>query len=153
MKDQSKPPTLLIIEDSDEYFEILSWTIERASDRAISIERCIDGDDALDYLHHEGQYRDRANCPNPDLVLLDLNLPGTDGQSVLKSVKTTERLKTIPTVILTTSANPQDIQNCYQAGANSYMLKPMRIDELRDLLRACLDYWFDRSVLPTSIDS
>ncbi len=153
MKDQSKPPTLLIIEDSDEYFEILSWTIERASDRAISIERCIDGDDALDYLHHEGQYRDRANCPNPDLVLLDLNLPGTDGQSVLKIVKTTDRLKTIPMVILTTSANPQDIQSCYQAGANSYMLKPMRIDELRDLLRACLDYWFDRSVLPTSIDS
>lgn len=153
MKDQSELPTLLIVEDSEEYFEVLSWTIERASDRAISIERCIDGDDALDYFHREGRHRDRANCPNPDLVLLDLNLPGTDGREVLTIVKTTDRLKTIPVVILTTSANPHDIQSCYQAGANSYMLKPMQIDELRDLLRACLDYWFNRSVLPTSIDT
>jgi CheY-like chemotaxis protein len=152
VKDQSQPPTLLIIEDSDEYFEVLSRTIEHASSKAISISRCIDGDDALDYLHHEGVYRDRLNCPNPDLVLLDLNLPGTDGREVLTIIKQTDSLKTIPVAILTTSANPQDVHSCYQAGANTYILKPMGINDLRDLLRVFLDYWFTRAVLPTEID-
>ncbi len=150
MKDQSQPPTLLIVEDSDEYFEVLSRTIERTSSKTISISRCIDGDDALDYLHHEGIYRDRLNCPNPDLVLLDLNLPGTDGREVLTVIKQTDNLKTIPVAILTTSANPQDIQSCYQAGANTYILKPMGIHELRDLLRVFFDYWLTTAVLPST---
>jgi hypothetical protein len=65
MKDQSRLPTLLIVEDSDEYFEVLCRTIADVLDQVISIERCLDGDDALDFLHCEGSYVDRLNCPNP----------------------------------------------------------------------------------------
>jgi CheY-like chemotaxis protein len=150
--DQSRLPTLLIVEDSDEYFEVLCRTIAGVFDRVISIERCLDGDDVLDYLHCEGSYVDRKNCPNPDLILLDLNLPGTDGREVLSIIKTTTALKSIPVVILSTSANPKDIKTCYQSGANSYMLKPMRIDDLRNLIRSFLAYWFEIAILPTSSD-
>lgn len=151
MKNQYQPPTLLIVEDSDEYFEVLSRIIERVSDRGILIERCIDGDDALDFLHREGIYSQITNRPNPDLVLLDLNLPGTDGREVLGIIKNTDCLKTIPVAILTTSANPKDIEGCYQSGANTYLLKPMRIEDLCDLLRIFLDYWFKTAILPNSI--
>lgn len=150
MKDQFQPPTLLIAEDSDEYFEVLSRIIADASDLDLSIERCIDGDDAIDYLTGEGIYRDALDCPHPDLVILDLNLPVTDGREVLAVIKTTPQLKTIPVVILTTSSNPKDIETCYQSGVNSYLLKPMKIDQLRSLVRMTIDYWFKVAVLPTS---
>jgi CheY-like chemotaxis protein len=112
----------------------------------------VDGDDALDFLHCEGSYVDRQNCPNPDLILLDLNLPGTDGREVLSIIKTTPALKSIPVAILSTSANPKDIATCYQSGANSYLLKPMRIDDLRNLLRIFLAYWFESVILPNASD-
>jgi CheY-like chemotaxis protein len=152
VKDQSRLPTLLIVEDSDEYFEVLCRTIADVLDQVISIERCLDGDDVLDFLHHEGSYLDRQNCPNPDLILLDLNLPGTDGREVLSIIKTTAALKSIPVAILSTSANPKDIAACYQSGANSYLLKPMRIDDLRKLLRIFLAYWFESVILPNASD-
>ncbi|AFY94875.1 response regulator [Chamaesiphon minutus] len=150
MKDQSHSPTLLIVEDSDEYFEVLSRIIMDISDRPLSIHRCIDGDDALDYLNHEGIYHTTGEHSNPDLVLLDLNLPGTDGREVLVTIDASKHLKTIPIVVLTTSSNPKDIQTCYESGVNSYLLKPMKIDELRYLIRVLLDYWFKVAILPTT---
>jgi CheY-like chemotaxis protein len=150
MKDLFEAPTLLIVEDSDEYFEVLSRIITDASDLELSIDRCIDGDDAIDYFHHDGIYANEIDRPHPDLVILDLNLPGTDGREVLMVIKTTPQLKTIPVVILTTSSNPKDIETCYQSGVNSYLLKPMKIDQLRLLVRILLDYWFKVTVLPTA---
>jgi CheY-like chemotaxis protein len=150
VKDQFQPPTLLIVEDSDEYFEVLSRIITDASDLDLSIDRCIDGDDAIDYLNRDGIYANEIDRPNPDLAILDLNLPGTDGREVLMVIKTTPQLKTIPVVILTTSSNPKDIETCYQSGVNSYLLKPMKIDQLRLLVRILLDYWFKVTVLPTA---
>jgi CheY-like chemotaxis protein len=153
IRDQYQPLTLLVVEDSDEDFEALSRIVDRISTFDLLIYRCIDGDDALDFLNLDGKYRDLQNRPNPDLIFLDLNLPGTDGREVLATIKSAQNLKTIPVVVLSTSSDPKDIAACYQAGANSYMLKPMKFDKLRDTVQVLLDYWFKATILPTAGDS
>jgi CheY-like chemotaxis protein len=150
--DSPPSPVLLIVEDSDEYFEVLTRIIDRVSTISLSIHRCIDGDDALDFLRREGLYSDTDARPNPDLMILDLNLPGTDGREVLATVKQTKDLQTIPVVILTTSSNPKDIAACYETGVNTYIVKPMNINELTDSVRTLVDYWFKVAALPTAND-
>ena len=139
----------MIVEDSDEDFETLSRIIDRVSSFPIVIQRCIDGDDALDFLNKEGDYSEMSDGLNPELILLDLNLPGTDGREVLAVIKSSPKLKTIPVVVISTSANPQDIETSYQFGVNSYMLKPMNITELSHSVQILLEYWFQVIVLPT----
>ena len=142
-------PRLMIIEDSDEDFETLSRIIDRVSSFPIDIQRCIDGDDALDFLNKEGKYSEMKTGLNPELILLDLNLPGTDGREVLTVIKHSQHLKTIPVVVISTSANPQDIKTSYQFGVNSYMLKPMNITEFSHSIQILLEYWFTVTTLPT----
>ncbi len=165
-RNQQQRLSLLIVEDSDEDFEALSRIIDFPRERILirsgievsrqynslplAIHRCIDGDDALDCLDRAGKYSDVSDMPYPDLIILDLNLPGTDGREVLTTIKQSEALKTIPVVILSTSSNPKDIAACYQAGANSYMLKPMNINELKESMQMLLDYWFKAIILPVS---
>lgn len=143
-----QPSRLLIIEDSDEDFEALGRIINLVSTFALKIDRCIDGDDALDFLNRVGEYQDAIDLFYPDLILLDLNLPGTDGREILVTIKQSETLKKIPIVVFSTSSNPKDIAACYQSGANSYLLKPMNINELKESVRMMLDYWFKATVLP-----
>jgi len=149
MGDRSGQP-LLVIEDSDEDFEALVRMVKR-SPVANPIYRCTDGDDALDFLYGAGQYRDRKDAPRPAIILLDLNLPGTDGREVIEQIKQDEALKIIPVVVLTTSSNPRDIEACYQYGASGYLLKPIDTKKLRKTIQAFLDYWFEAVTLPTSL--
>jgi CheY-like chemotaxis protein len=137
-----KPATycLLVIEDSNEDFEAMGRIIAQVSQVSLDVHRCIDGDEALDWLNQR-QF-------NPDLIILDLNLPGTDGREILVTIKQTKKLRSIPIVVLSTSSNLKDIEACYQSGVNSYMLKPININDLKDSLRMMLDYWFKAMVLP-----
>lgn len=147
MQKESKP-YLLIVEDSDEDFESLRRVLGKSCNLSIPITRCYDGEDALDFLHREGVYADKAKEPLPNLVLLDLNLPGTDGREVLNDIKQDDKLKIIPIVVLTTSSDPKDVETCYRYGANSYLLKQMRIDQLKHSVCLCMDYWMKVAVLP-----
>jgi CheY-like chemotaxis protein len=148
VQDLHQPHSLLVVEDSDEDFATLIRVINRVNTLKITIHRCIDGDDALDFLNLAGKYTSIEVRPSPNLIILDLNLPGTDGREVLDAIKHSENLKTIPVVILSTSLNPKDIDACYRSGANSYMHKPMKFDHLSDSVRIMLDYWFKAAVLP-----
>jgi CheY-like chemotaxis protein len=149
-RDLHQSPALLVIEDSDEDFEALIRIINQVSIVSISVHRCIDGDDALDFLNRQGEYHNAGDISYPELIILDLNLPGTDGREVLATIKQSETLKTIPVVVLSTSSNPKDIAVCYQSGCNSYMVKSINNNELRDSVRMMLYYWFKATVLPTS---
>ena len=82
------------------------------------------------------------------MILLDLNLPGTDGRDVLAEIKRDEHLKLIPVVVLTTSSDERDIEKCYQAGANSYMKKPVDLGGFVSAIQRLKDYWFEIVILP-----
>jgi CheY-like chemotaxis protein len=146
-----KPATLLVIEDSDEDFEALNRIIDQIRTVPLTIHRCISGDDALDFLNQEGEYHNFSNVSRPELILLDLNLPGTDGREVLAIIKNSATLKTIPVIVLSTSTNPKDIEECYQSGANSYMVKPMKFNELKISIQMMLDYWLKAAISPVGI--
>lgn len=138
---------LLAVEDSDEDFEAFGRMLQKAS-IPNPIYRCTDGDEALDFLYHTGQYVDSVTAPRPGIILLDLNLPGTDGRQVLEQIKQDKDLKSIPVVVFTTSSNPKDIEVCYQYGVNGYILKPIDIKQLMRTIQVLIDYWFEAVVLP-----
>ena len=146
-----KPGILLIVEDSDEDFEALNRIIDQVCTFPLIIWRSLSGDEALDFLNLEGEYQNLTKDQKPGLILLDLNLPGTDGREVVSIIKQSKTLKTIPVIVLSTSSNPKDIEDCYQFGANSYMLKPININDLRTSVKMMLDYWFQAAILPASI--
>ncbi|NNE42904.1 MAG: response regulator, partial [Gemmatimonadetes bacterium] len=89
------------------------------------------------------------NVPRPDLVLLDLNLPGKDGREVLREAKGDPELRQIPIVVLTTSDAPPDIKEAYENYANSYMTKPVDFQQFHQLLRDLENYWFKVVRLPS----
>lgn len=138
---------LLIVEDSDEDFDLLQRFLKEAS-LENPIYRCLDGDEALAFLFHKGNYADPSVAPFPSLVLLDLNLPGTDGREVIRQVKANELLKVIPVVVFSSSSNPKDIDFCYKVGVNSYYIKPTGLKKLRHLIQVLVEAWFDLAVLP-----
>ncbi len=139
--------SILLVEDSPEDYEATERAFRRAGLKN-PIHRCSDGDEALDYLFRRGRYADPATSPKPGIVLLDLNLPGTDGREVLEEIKGNESLRCIPVIVLTTSSDERDIQACYSAGANSYVQKPVDLDGFMKAIERLKGYWFEVVILP-----
>jgi CheY-like chemotaxis protein len=98
-----------------------------------------EGAAALAFLRKEQGYLD---SPQPNLILLDLNLPALDGREILAEIKTDPSLKHIPVVVFTSSASQQDIRGCYALHANSYIVKPSNIDQYLQTIQSICDYWF-----------
>ena len=138
---------ILLVEDSPEDVETTRRAFQRSGLRN-PVFHCATGDEALDYLYRRGTYADPARSPRPGVVLLDLNLPGTDGREVLEEIKGDEDLKQIPVVILTTSSDDRDISACYRAGANSYIQKPVDVDGFMQAIERLNGYWFEVVILP-----
>jgi CheY-like chemotaxis protein len=138
---------LLIVEDSDEDFVILE-RIMQAMPIKNPIFRCISGDDALDFIFREGPYENLELTRKPAVVLLDLNLPGTDGREVLEQVKSNQSFTDIPIVIFTSSHNPKDLEFCYLNGANGYLIKPMGREKLVETIQAFVKYWLQVNIAP-----
>lgn len=138
---------ILVIEDSDEHFESIRRAFARTG-IGNPLHRCEDGDDALDYLFRRGEHADPVRSPRPAVVLLDLNLPGTDGREVLDRIKSDDGLRVMPVVVLTTSSHPADIEQCYRTGASSYIVKPLRFDDFLKAIESLRSYWFETVALP-----
>jgi len=139
--------TILLVEDSDEDFEITVRSLKKAG-LTNPVSRCSDGEEALDYLFSREAYADPDSSPRPGIILLDLNLPGTDGREVLSEMKQDEELRVIPVIVLTTSSDERDIQACYSHGANSYIQKPVDFEGFMRAMSRLKDYWFEVVVLP-----
>lgn len=135
---------VLLVEDNLGDVRLTRETFKDAND-AIQLHVVSDGVEAMAFLRHEGAYLD---APRPDLILLDLNLPRMDGREVLMHIKEDKLLKTIPTVILTTSEAEVDIVTSYQLQANSYLTKPVQLEAFESLVRSINDFWLVKARLP-----
>jgi chemotaxis family two-component system response regulator Rcp1 len=132
---------ILLIEDSRTDAKIIERAL-REGEIAHRLTVIPDGRHALDYLFslcEEPAQSDRE----PDLILLDLNLPGLDGCQVLTQIKGDPYLRVIPVIVLTTSHRDEDILQTYEAGANTYIPKPAEYARYRDLVATLRDYWVD----------
>lgn len=148
MHSKSSHP-ILLVEDSPEDFEVSVRAFKKTG-VFNPIYRCSSGDEALDFLQHRGRYASPASAPRPGLILLDLNLPGTDGREVLLEVKRDPSLKSIPIVVLTTSGDERDIRRSYEAGANSYVQKPVSLHDFLQVINSIKEYWLGVVTLPVN---
>jgi CheY-like chemotaxis protein len=135
---------VLLVEDSPGDVRLTQEAF-RDANRSIQLHVAGDGVEAMAFLRREGAYRD---APRPDLILLDLNLPKMDGRQVLAHIKEDGNLKTIPTVILTTSDAEVDIVKSYQLQANCYLTKPVQLDAFESLVKSINDFWLTKVKLP-----
>jgi len=135
---------VLLVEDSPGDVRLTQEAF-RESNVLVHLHVAIDGVEALAYLKREGAH---INSPRPDLILLDLNLPKKDGRQVLAHIKGNDDLKSIPTVILTTSEAEVDIVKSYQLQANCYLSKPVHLQEFESLVRSIKDFWLTKVKLP-----
>ena len=103
----------------------------------------------MDYLFRRGEYSDEKRFPLPHLILLDIKLPKLNGIEVLRQLKADKRLKNIPTVMLTTSTNPEEISQSYSYGADGYICKPFDFTEFRDKLHTLKDYLVEAALTTT----
>jgi two-component system response regulator len=135
----SKPATVLLVEDDETHAMLIKRCFERMD--VNNVHWLCDGEEAIDYLMHRGMYENKEDSPRPDLILLDLRLPKLDGHEVLKEIKSSDDLKTIPVVILTTSKNEYDVMKAYRHYANSYLIKPLGFDKFQKMTEDLGIYW------------
>jgi chemotaxis family two-component system response regulator Rcp1 len=138
---------VLLVEDSPGDVR-LTQEVFREANLGVHVNVASDGVEAMAFLRREGAH---ADAPRPDLILLDLNLPRMDGREVLVQIKADERLKAIPTVILTTSQTEGDICNSYRLQANCYLCKPVRLEAFESLVRSVNDFWLTKAKLPAQL--
>jgi CheY-like chemotaxis protein len=137
---------ILVVEDSAEDFLALGRAFRKYALQN-PVLRCADGDQALEYLQGYGKHPAWPKTL-PAIVLLDLNMPGTDGRMVLDIVKHDPHLHNIPVIMFSTSSSSTDVNDCYRLGANSYLTKPISYSELEEKIRLTIDYWLGASELP-----
>ncbi|MBI3894149.1 MAG: response regulator [Candidatus Wallbacteria bacterium] len=138
------PAEILLVEDSPADADLTREAFEAAGS-GVRLYVVPTGPEALDFLRHEGQHRD---SPVPDLVLLDLNLPGMDGVEVLRTIKADPALSAVPVIMLSNSGAESDILRSYSNRANSCLRKPLGIDDFLLMVESLLAFWLKVACLP-----
>lgn len=130
---------ILLAEDDQHVAELILMVLEECG---LELHAVVvgDGAEALDYLYGRGRYHDTDSSP-PSVVLLDLNMPRVGGLEVLRQIKHDERLSRIPVVIMTSSRDPADLDNCYGSGANAYVVKPLDFRKFKETIRQLGAFW------------
>src|SRR5271154_5463450 len=135
---------VLLVEDSPGDVRLTREAF-RDANTAINLSVASDGVEAMAFLRNQGEH---GKAPRPDLILLDLNLPKMDGRAVLALIKADAKLRTIPTIILTTSEAQEDIAKSYQLQVNCYLSKPAQWDAFAGLVKNIIDFWLTKVKLP-----
>lgn len=147
----SPKPVILLVENDKADQEIIRRIADQGATSA-QLEIVSSGQEALDYLSRSGAYKDSV-APSPNLVLLDLNMPGLSGLDVLARIRGQRNTRSLPVIVLSTSDQESDIVQSYDLGANSFLTKPVKFDEFIRVIRELDEYWFDLAVLPPPVGS
>ncbi len=133
------PLVILLVEDdlADQKLIKISLRNEKIANDLYTVQT---GEEGMDFLYHRENYSD--GTPQPDLILLDLNMPGMGGKEFLRRIKEDEMLKQIPVVILTTSEAEKDIIDSYKLQASGYVHKPVTLEEFKEAMKKLKEYWF-----------
>ena len=147
MSKSARPITVLYADDDPEDRMLIqdAWQEGRLANELHCVE---DGEELMDYLRRSGKYAALAGSPLPGMILLDLNMPKKDGREALQEIKADPRLRSIPTIVLTTSKTGEDILRAYDLGVNSFIVKPVTFQSLVGLTLALSKYWFEIVELP-----
>ena len=131
---------ILLVEDEEDHAELIMNGLQEDGHLMNEIKWVENGQEAIDYIKHRGKYN-QENAPIPGLVLLDIKLPRKDGFLVLQEIKSEERYKAIPIVMLTTTSTSDDIQKALKLGANDYIVKPIRFQDFVEKVKGLGHYW------------
>lgn len=142
-----KAAEILLVEDNPDDVEITLRAFRKAS-VANNVRVVRDGQEALDLLFRKGEYSDRAEVAQPDLILLDLNLPKINGTEVLEKIRGSDEFSTMPVIVLTVSERQEDIQSSYKLGANTYITKPVGFANFVHGVEVLGEYWTGIATLP-----
>ncbi|MEY4641987.1 MAG: hypothetical protein RLZZ227_1981 [Pseudomonadota bacterium] len=147
MNCESRPVTILLADDDDD--DRLLTKEALVESRVLNDFHCVaDGIELLQYLRHEGAYKDTQAHPVPNLILLDLNMPRLDGREALVQIKADPQLRSIPVIVLTTSKAEEDMLRAYELGAASFITKPVTFEKLVELMKSLGRYWIEFVELP-----
>jgi chemotaxis family two-component system response regulator Rcp1 len=146
MKSNARLAEILLVEDNEGDIELTREAFEEAKVRN-NLHVVEDGDKALDFLFKRNGYEAVAT---PDIVLLDLNLPGTDGKEVLEAIKSDPVLKRVPVIVMTSSKADKDIVESYDLHANCYIVKPVNAAKFIEVVQNVENFWVDIVCLPIS---
>jgi CheY-like chemotaxis protein len=145
MTGSGDPPFNVLLVDDDPADTTLAKHALRANRLPCQVYVARDGVEAMAFLRHDAPF---ADVPHPDLVLLDLNMPRKDGREVLKEMRASPDLKSIPVIVMTTSDVDRDVNASYMLGANSFITKPMDVDMFFSIVGKLGEYWFNVVRLP-----
>lgn len=147
MKKSTLQLSILIADDDADDREMLKAAFEenKSLHNICFVE---DGEELMHYLNRKGAYSDPSSWPLPGIILLDLNMPKMDGREALRKIKTDERLKCIPVIVLSTSKEEKDVLNSYELGVNSFIIKPITFKGLVEFTHMLDNYWFKTAELP-----
>ncbi|MGH8726167.1 MAG: response regulator [Burkholderiales bacterium] len=144
MVEKNGPIEILLVEDNPGDVRLTREALKEGKVYS-NLHTVKDGVEAMDFLHHRGKYQD---VPRPDIILLDLNLPKKDGREVLQEIKTDDRFKRIPVVVLTTSKAEEDVLRTYNLHANCYVTKPVDLEKFMVVVKTIDVFWLTVVTLP-----
>jgi CheY-like chemotaxis protein len=147
----SQRQTILLVEDSPVDILLMQRAFRNQIFTNTSLQIVRDGDAAVFYLNGDGEYSDRDRYPLPAIILLDLKLPRRSGHEVLGWLKQHPQLKRLPVVVLTSSRQTVDVNQAYDLGVNSYLVKPVGFASLSDMMQSFGKYWLNDTELPEPI--
>ncbi len=147
MNETQSTITILLIEDNPGDVRLTQEAFKEGR-KNVTLDVVMDGVEAINYLYNKAPYQEKKN---PDLILLDLNLPKMDGREVLEKVKSDDNLRRIPVIVLTTSDADQDILKSYNLHVNCYLNKPVDFDKFFDIIQKIEDFWLTTAILPSMI--